>query len=211
MYKDRKHAGEILAQCLMEYNVKSPCLLAVPRGGVAVAEPIAAAFQVPINVLITRKIGHPQNAEVAMGAVMPDGSAIWDERMLDRLKLSEQDVIERIHTEYQEIQRRLSAYAGSLQLPEITGKSTILIDDGIATGYTVRAALQWLKSFNPSYLAVAVPVAPSDVAVTLRQEIDDLICPLQPEDFRAVGLYYEHFQQTSEAEVTEILRASHTF
>lgn len=208
MYKDRKHAGAILAQRLMEYHIKKPYLLAVPRGGVVVAEPIAAAFQAPINVLITRKIGHPQNAEVAMGAVMPDGSAILDERMLDRLKLSDQDIIERIHTEHQEIQRRLSAYTGGLQLPEITGKSIILIDDGIATGYTIRAALHWLKSFNPAYLAIAVPVAPSAVAVTLRLEIDELICPLQPEDFRAVGLYYEHFQQTSEAEVIAILRAS---
>ncbi|MDF2499697.1 MAG: phosphoribosyltransferase [Anaerosporomusa subterranea] len=209
MYNNRTHAGEILCPLLANYNFKNPCLLAVPRGGVVVAAPVAKALHVPIDVLVTRKIGHPRNAEVAIGAVMPDGSAILDDDMVFRLKLSEKELAYWIEAESKEIQRRLSAYTNSLELPHVKGRPTVIIDDGIATGYTIRAAIHWLRSQAPSYLAVAVPVAPLDVAESLSSEIDDLICPLQPADFIAVGMYYQQFEQTSESEVITILRDSH--
>lgn len=205
MFKNRVDAGEVLATKLAALKIMNPYLLAVPRGGIVVAKPIAKKLSLKIGVLITRKIGHPLNPEVAIGAVMPDGTAIYDENNLAALKIDNNTLQQMILKEYQEIRRRLLAYTGSEQLPNMAGKTVILIDDGIATGYTIFAAVKWLKRLKPDKIIVAVPVAPADVIAALSDQTNDIICPLQPYDFVSVGQYYHDFSQTSDLEVLNIL------
>lgn len=205
MFKDRIAAGEMLAERLNDLRGKPIFILAVPRGGIVVAEPIAKQLDSDIHVLVTRKIGHPANSEVAIGAVMPDGSAVADRQIIERLGISKQEFDQWVAEEYLEVQRRQVLYTGSTQPPQVTGKIAIVVDDGIATGYTIRAAIQWLKQVKPSKIIIAVPVAPPDVVAELAREVDDVICLLQPEPFWAVGMHYEEFAQTSDAEVADIL------
>ncbi|MBC8016341.1 MAG: phosphoribosyltransferase [Sporomusaceae bacterium] len=205
MFKDRMAAGQILAKKLDYLRGHPICILAVPRGGIVIAEPIAHQLDSDIQVLVTRKIGHPANSEVAIGAVMPDGSAVWDRQMIERLGVSKQEFDMWVAEEYLEVQRRQVLYTGSTQPPDVTGKTAIVVDDGIATGYTIRAAIQWLKHAKPLKIIIAVPVAPSDVVAELAREVDDVICLLQPEPFWAVGMHYEEFSQTTDEEVAEIL------
>lgn len=205
MFQNRTQAGEILAAKLTELNLFNPCLLAVPRGGIVVAAPISKSLDLKIGVLITRKIGHPLNPEVAIGAVMPDGTALCDETVTAKLGLDNNALQTLIHEEYAEIKRRLRAYTGIERPPAVAGKTVILIDDGIATGYTIYAAVKWLKTLRPTKIIIAVPVAPPDVVSELALQVDSVICPVQPYDFMAVGQYYQDFSQTSDQEVVEIL------
>lgn len=205
MFKNRIEAGEILADKLAALNLDKPYLLALPRGGIVVAEPIAKKLGLSVGVLITRKIGHPLNPEVAIGAVMPDGSAVLDESTAERLGLDDNRLRELISEQYQEIKRRLLAYTGTERISDVSGKTVVLIDDGIATGYTIFAAVQWLNSIKPGKIVIAVPVAPPDVVTSLCSQVDAVICPVQPYDFMAVGQYYQDFSQTSDQEVVDIL------
>lgn len=205
MFKNRRHAGEILADELAHIDIKDAILLAVPRGGVVVAVPAAQRLELPIGVLITRKLGHPLNPEVAIGAVMPDGSAVYDNQTISRLGLSDNDLNKLIEQETLEIKRRLLAYTGSESIPDISSRTILLVDDGIATGYTLYAAVKWLKTLSPDKIIIAVPVAPPDVAASLAIQVDRVICPLQPPDFMSVGMYYHDFSQTTDAEVITIL------
>jgi predicted phosphoribosyltransferase len=205
MFINRTQAGEQLAERLALLNLTNPCLLAVPRGGIVVAEPIAKKLNLKIGVLITRKVGHPLNPEVAIGAVMPDGSAVWDKTTTTQLGLNDTQLQKLIRDEYIEIKRRLTAYTGIERLPDIRNQTVVLIDDGIATGYTIFAAIKWLKDSNPSKIIVAVPVAPPDVTANLASQVDDVICLVQPYDFMSVGQYYQDFSQTSDQEVVHIL------
>lgn len=206
MYKNRIHAGEMLVPYFSDFIKEKPLLFGVPRGGIVVAAPVAKTLHVPIDILTTRKIGLPHNPEVAMGAVMPDGSAIWDENIISRLRISKSDLASRIDAEYAEVKRRLYTYTNRSEPPCVKGKPAIIIDDGIATGYTIHAAIRWLRAQEPSFLVVAVPVAPLDIAEALRHEVDKLICPLQPTNFLAVGHYYQDFSQITEANVVAILQ-----
>lgn len=206
MFKDRIAAGQMLAKKLEYLKKDNVCLLAVPRGGIVVAQPIAQTLESKIDVLVTRKIGHPANQEVAIGAVMPDGSAVWDRRILESLGVTSHDFEQWVKEEYQEVQRRQILYTGSNQAPHVAGKVAIIVDDGIATGYTIRAAIKWLQQQQPRNTMIAVPVAPADTIMELAQEVDDVICLLQPEPFWAVGMHYEEFPQTTDQEVADILR-----
>ena len=207
MFKDRIAAGQILAEKLDYLRGEDICILAVPRGGIVIAEPIARQLDSDIHVLVTRKIGHPANPEVAIGAVMPDGSGIWDSQVIEQLGISKSDFDRWVAEEYLEVQRRQVLYTGSTQPPYITGKTAIVVDDGIATGYTIRAAIRWIKREKPFKIIVAIPVAPSDVVAELAREVDDIICLLQPEPFWAVGMHYQEFPQTTDEEVAEILHS----
>ncbi len=205
MYKDRIDAGEVLAEKLLHLKPEDPLLLAVPRGGVAVAVPIARRLDAKLSVLVTRKIGHPLNPEVAIGAVMPDKSAVWDRLAITRLGLTEEKMEHMVETNYNEIQRRMRSFTGSDKPPHTTDRTVVLIDDGIATGYTIYAAVEWLKTTHPAKIVIAAPVAPPEVIHNLITEVDEVVCPLQPDDFMAVGMYYEDFSQTEDSEVTLIL------
>lgn len=205
MYHDRVQAGRALAKRLACYALEAPVLLAVPRGGVLVAGPVAECLGQPIQLLLTRKIGHPKNPEVAIGAVMPDGSAIMDEFLLKHTDVDDKYMEEAIQSETEEIKRRMLLYAGNTQTFQVRGKTAIIIDDGVATGYTIKAAIQWLKQMGPRQIVVAVPVAPPEIADELKDLADELVCPLQPEAFWSVGQFYEHFPQNTDEEVIAVL------
>lgn len=210
MFKNRMEAGKLLADKLTKLHLNNLYLLAVPRGGVVIALPIAQRLYSPIQLLITRKIGHPANPEVAIGAVMPDGSAIYREQSMSAIGISTAVLETLIATEHQEIRRRQILYTTTTQAPQVRGKTAIVIDDGIATGYTIRAAIKWLKQELAAKIIIAVPVAPPDVVSELRREVDEVICLLQPDQFYAVGMHYEDFAQISDQEVIEILDSINT-
>ena len=208
MYQNRWEAGEKLAEQLAGHPLESVCVLGIPRGGIVTAAPIARRFKTRLEVLVTRKIGHPSNPEFAIGAVMPDGQAVLDKTTIRLSHVSKEYLEETIATQYAELKRRLLRYTGQTTPPEVTGKTAILVDDGIATGYTMKAAIQWLKTLKPAKIIVAVPVAPPETIEELRRLVDMVICPLQPESFLAVGVHYAEFPQTSDEEAIALLQES---
>ena len=208
MYQNRWEAGERLAEQLAVHHLESVCVLGIPRGGIVTAAPIARRFKTKLEVLVTRKIGHPSNPEFAIGAVMPDGQVVLDQTTIRLSHVSREYLEETIAAQYTELKRRLLRYTGHTAPPEVTGKTAILVDDGIATGYTMKAAIQWLKTLKPSKIIVAVPVAPPETIEELRGLVDMVICPLQPESFLAVGVHYAEFPQTSDEEAIALLQES---
>lgn len=207
MFRDREQAGMMLAQRLKELQIESPYLLAIPRGGVVVAAQIAQKLNIEMNVLVTRKIGHPLNPEVGIGAVMPDGSAIYDQSFLDRWAISEEQFANMTNVQSEEIKRRMITYTGSDKSPIVTKRTVILTDDGIATGYTILAAIRWLKKQQPLSIVIAVPVAPPDIIARIERETDRVVCLISPIDFSAVGYYYDNFSQTSDQQVITIINS----
>jgi len=203
MYQDRVDAGRQLAVRLAAHHYGESIVLAIPRGGVVVAAPVARRLNTRLEVLVTRKIGHPSNPEVAVGAVMPDGSTVID--VTAKSILNEEYLAVIAAKEYEEIKRRMLAYQGSSRAPEVAGRTAIIVDDGIATGYTIRAAVKWLRTLKPGRIVIAVPVAPVELVAQLASQVDDVICPSQPKQFRAVGMYYRDFNQTGDGEVIELL------
>lgn len=204
MYRNRREAGELLGEYLKKLKLPDAMLLAVPRGGLVVAEPVAYALEKNLGVLVTRKIGHPLNPEVAVGAVMPDGELILESQFLSFPgRWDIQQVAER---EQKEIRRRMKEYTGSELPPEVQGRTVVLLDDGIATGYTLRAAIKWLRERKAGFIMIAVPVGPPDTIQLLSREADQVVCLLQPEPFYAVGQFYQEFGQIEDSEVVEILR-----
>lgn len=207
MYQDRSEAGRIIAQSIADRGFQAVSLLSVPRGGVVVAAPVARELGARLGVLVTRKIGHPANPEVAVGAVMADGTAVLDDKLIDTYAISPEYLKQAIAREHLEIKRRMLVYTGSDKPLAVAGKTAIIVDDGIATGYTVRAAVKWIKTLGPAAVIIAVPVTPPDTVAELACEVDEIICPLQPAMFMAVGMYYRDFPQTTDAEVLTILKA----
>jgi Predicted phosphoribosyltransferases len=205
MYQNRRQAGEILAAVLAERRYENISLFAVPRGGIVVAAPVAERLGVPVGILVPRKIGHPANPEVAIGAVMTDGTAVLDEEIIRVYAIPQEYVDRAIAREFAEIKRRLIAYTGSDASPVIAGRTAVIVDDGIATGYTIRAAITWLKTLAPARIVVAVPVAPPETVAEIGGDVDEIICPLQPDAFLAVGGYYHEFGQNTDEEVRAIL------
>lgn len=206
MYDNRRQAGETLAAELAARRLENVSLFAVPRGGIVVAAPVAVKLGVPLGILVTRKIGHPANPEVAIGAVMGDGTAVLDEELIRAYAIPQEYLDRIIAREYAEIKRRLIAYTGSDAPPVVAGRTAVIVDDGIATGYTIRAAITWLKTLNPAKIVVAVPVAPPDTVAEIAGDVDEIICPLRPSFFMAVGQHYRDFGQTSDEEVLAILK-----
>ncbi len=205
IFKDRRQAGEELAQKLEEYRGRDPLVLAVPRGGITVAEPVWAALGGEIDLIITRKIGAPYQPELAIGAVTGDGFVMLNEELVSRLNVDQEYINQAAEKEKNEIRRRLGKYRGSRPLPAIDGRLVILVDDGVATGYTLLAALRSLQEKKPSRLVLAVPVGPPDTFERLRGEVDDLVYLQAPESFAAVGQFYRHFEQVGDEEVKAVL------
>ncbi|WP_425059371.1 Putative phosphoribosyl transferase [Sporomusa carbonis] len=207
MFNDRTHAGQLLAEKLGARNLKNPYILAVPRGGVAVASPIAGKFQAKLAILIAKKIGHPLNPEVAIGAIMPDGSLIHDNQYVTGIGV-QQERFDKLAAEARKaLNERAKIYeAAIVKNYEIKGRDIIIVDDGIATGYTMLAAVKWLKKWNPASLTVAVPVAPADVLNKLRQEEVQVVCVDERDVFTAVGSYYKNFEEMTDQEALEYHR-----
>lgn len=205
LFKDRKDAGEQLGNALQKYKSEETVVIGIPRGGVVVAAEAAKILGAPLDVIIPRKLGAPHNPEVAIGAVTQDGTVIQDEVMVRRLGLSDLQIKQMAEEVSEEIQRRVEKYRNGKTGLELRNKTVVVVDDGIATGFTVQAALQSVRNSGADKLVLAVPVAPADTVGLFREIVDNLVCLYIPEVFYAVGQFYIDFDQTSDEEVMTLL------
>jgi predicted phosphoribosyltransferase len=207
LFRNRADAGRVLAGKLSEYAGRSDVVvLALPRGGVPVAYEVARALHAPLDVFLVRKLGLPGHEELAMGAIASGGVRVLNEEVVRLLRVPPEVIDIVAAEEKQELQRREEAYRDGRPPLDVRGKTAILVDDGLATGSTMRAAVAALRRQGPSRIVVAVPVAAAETCAEMRSEVDDLVCARTPEPFRAVGLWYQDFSQTSDDEVRDLLR-----
>lgn len=209
LFADRSDAGRQLADALAEYAGNgSVVVLALPRGGVPVGSEIARRLHAPLDVYIVRKLGVPGHEELAMGAIASHGTCVVDEDLIEALHIDESAVDEVIHREVDELRRREAVYRSVRPRLEIAGKTVIVVDDGLATGASMRAAATALHEEGPAKVVVAVPVAAARTCASLERIVDRVVCLFTPEPFHAVGLYYQNFDQTSDDEVRRLLSAA---
>lgn len=205
-FKNRSQAGELLAQRLGAYAGRHDVIvLALPRGGVPVGFAVAKALGAPLDILVVRKLGMPGQKEYAMGAIASGGVCVLQPDLLRVLDIPEQVVEAVAVREMREIERREKLYRANRPMLDVRDHVVILVDDGMATGTTMLAAIRVLREKRPSRVVVAVPVAAPDTSAALRSEVDEMICPLTPESFEAVGEWYDDFDQTSDDEVRLLL------
>jgi predicted phosphoribosyltransferase len=207
-FHDRTDAGRRLAQALTLYaNHPDVIVLALPRGGVPVAFEVAQALRVPLDIFVVRKLGVPGHEELAMGAIATGGVRVLNADVVQALGVLGGDLIDRVTAmEQGELERREQMYRGNRPPPDVHGRTVILVDDGLATGSTMRAAAAALEQQGPARIVVAVPTASRETCDEFREEVDEIVCAMTPEPFFAVGLWYEDFSETSDAEVHELLR-----
>ncbi len=206
IYQDRINAGAVLAGILKEKDIADGVIMAIPRGGVVTAAQVAEELRLPLDIIIPRKIGAPFNPEVAIGAVTQDGTVLLTENKQLLLFTGKGAISDIVKQEIKEIKRRMLEYRGNTEYPDYTGKTVIIVDDGIATGFTTRAAIMSIKKmFEPDKIILAVPVAPAEVIDLLSAEVDEAVCPLVPEPFYAVGQFYANFDQVTDEEVKQIM------
>lgn len=206
VFKDRVDAGKLLAQQLLEYKDKPEVIvLGLPRGGVVTAFEIAKILDVPLDIVVPRKIGAPLNPELAVAAIAEDGSIIINDQLMNNLGLQLDDLQDLITTEKQEAARRMKLYRIGRPPLELAGKTVILVDDGIATGATMRAAISSVRSRGAKSIVVAVPVAPPDAIEEIRSEVEDLVCLFMTENFLGIGDFYDEFSQTKDQEVIDLM------
>jgi putative phosphoribosyl transferase len=205
-YQNRSEAGRELADALQPYaNRHDVLVLALPRGGVPVAYQVAKSLNAPMDLMLVRKLGLPGHEELAMGAIATGGVRVLNAEVIQGLGISEAQIEQVAAVELQELRRRERLYRDDRPIPEVQGRCVILIDDGLATGATMQAAIAALRQQKPSEIVVAVPVAPPNTVPSLRQQADAVICPAMPEPFFGVGLWYADFAQVTDAEVRELL------
>ncbi|MFF9168548.1 MULTISPECIES: phosphoribosyltransferase [unclassified Streptomyces] len=209
-FRDRTQAGRELAEQLRVRQDKGalphPLVLALPRGGVPVAREVARALDAPLDVLVARKIGAPFQEELGVGALAGDDPPLFDEWALRRMGLSHDDLAATVERERAELRRREHLYRRGRPALDLAGHTVILVDDGLATGATARAAVRWARRQRPERVVLAVPVAAPESADLLSREADEVVCLHRPADFRAVGLWYEDFEQLSDDDVLDALR-----
>ena len=206
-FASRTQAGQLLAQQVAKLSFEQPVVLALPRGGVPVALEVARVLKAPMDLLLVRKIGVPWQPELAAAAVV-DGERrdlVFNDEVMSMLGLNRDDIERAAAKEIAEIDRRRKLYLKGREPISVAGRTTIVVDDGIATGTTVKAALQALKRRNPKRLVLAVPVAPSDTIEELGAYVDDIICLQQPDPFIAIGVFYSNFQQVGDEDVIKML------
>ncbi len=204
LFTNRAEAGKELASVLKDIG-KEAIVLAVPRGGVVVGYQIAQSLDLPLDVIITKKIGAPDNPELAIGAVAEDGTYLLDDSIVQMLGVPQYYIDAEVERQKSEINRRLKTYRGDFPSPKISGREVILVDDGVATGSTLKAALRSLKKRGAN-VTVAVPVGPSDTIHALRKEADRVVCLSTPDPFYAIGEFYNDFEQTTDKEVIDLLQ-----
>ncbi|HJR51257.1 MAG TPA: phosphoribosyltransferase [Gemmatimonadales bacterium] len=206
-FRDRYEAGRLLAQELRDYAGRDDVLVvALPRGGVPVGYEVARVLRAPLDAMQVRKLGVPGHEELAMGAIASGGVRIVSENVVEALRIPERVIATVAAAETQELERRERIYREGRLFPNVRGRTVILVDDGLATGSTMRAAAAALHSLGAARLVAAVPVAPKESCDALRDVVDDVVCARMPERFLAVGEWYEDFSQTSDEEVSELLR-----
>jgi len=211
-FADRVEAGRLLAEQLHSYAGRPDALvLALPRGGLPVAFEIATRLHLPLDIFLVRKLGAPGQPELAMGAIATGGARVLNEDVIRYLSVPPEVIDAVAHAEQIELERREQAYRGERPTPDLHGKQVILVDDGLATGSSMRAAIGAVRTQSPARIIVAVPVAARETCEELKREVEELVCLRTPEPFSAVGLWYDDFSQTSDEEVRDLLqRASET-
>jgi predicted phosphoribosyltransferase len=208
-FRDRTEAGRLLAERLRDYAGRDDVVvLGLPRGGVPVAYEVAKRLGAPLGVFLVRKVGLPGHEELAMGAIASGGIVLLDDRLIRRLGIDRADVQRAVAAELRELERRAAAYDGRRDTPQLEGRTVILVDDGLATGATMRAAALAVRQLDPARIVVAVPVASPETCDEFRDVVDEVVCELTPRPLRAVGLWYEDFSPTSDEEVRELLDRS---
>jgi putative phosphoribosyl transferase len=208
-FHNRTEAGRLLARELERYAGRDDVVvLALPRGGVPVGYEVGKTLGAPLDVCVVRKLGVPGHRELAMGAIASGGLIVRDQELVHRLGIPEQLIQRAIADELRELERREAAYRGDREPRKLEGKTVILVDDGLATGATMRAAALAVREQSPARVIVAVPVAAAETCDRLRSDVDEVICILTPEFFYAVGFWYDDFSQTSDEEVRELLGIS---
>ncbi len=206
-FKDRREAGKRLAEALSEYAAQPDVIvLGLPRGGVPVAYEVAEALDAPMDVFIVRKLGVPGHEEYAMGAIASGGIRVLNPEAMDFLDIDDRTVEAVAQREKRELERREQAYRGDRPMPNFEGKTVILVDDGLATGASMRAAVEALKTRNPEKIVVAVPAAAPESCAGFQDEVDEVVCVLTPQPFFGVGAWYQDFSQTTDEEVSALLQ-----
>jgi predicted phosphoribosyltransferase len=206
IFRDRRHAGRVLASLLRRHAGRPDLLvLALPRGGVPVAFEVAEALVAPLDVFVVRKLGVPGHEEYAMGAIAPGGVRVLSDEVVRGLGIAPSAIEAVTRSELGELERRERLYRGDLPSHAVRGRVVILVDDGLATGSTMLAAVRALRTLGPARTIVAVPAGAPESCAALRAEADEVVCALAPPRFRAVGLWYENFAQTSDDEVRDLL------
>ena len=206
MFVDRKDAGEKLSIELEKFKDENPIVLAIPRGGIVTAYETIKKFGFEWDLIIPRKIGLPHNKEIAIGAISLDETYLFNEKYIDMLNISQEYIKKEVFEQTEEIKRRLNKYKGNENFPDVKNKTVIIIDDGIATGFTIQAAIKSIKKHDAKKIILAVPVAPQDTISLLEKIVDEVICLFIPDEFYAVGLHYKSFEQTTDEEVFNIVR-----
>lgn len=205
-FHHRQEAGQRLAEQLMEFkNKREVLVLALPRGGVPVAFEIAKKLNLPLDICLVRKLGVPDRQELAMGAIASGGVRIINQAVVDWLNISPKTIEKVTETEAKELQRRDRTYRGDKPSPNLENQTIILVDDGIATGSTLKAAIALLKQQHPRQIIIAVPVAPPAICRELSSEVDQLVCLEMPDNLTSISLWYDDFSQTSDQEVCRLL------
>ena len=207
IYKDRKDAGLQLASRLTKYKDREDVLvLALPRGGVVIGYEVAKALNCLLDIIIIRKIGFPGQTELAIGAVSETGAVVLNEDIISTYTVSKEYIEEEISRQKKEISRRITLYRSGKGIPPLDGKIIILVDDGVATGATIKAAISTLKKEKIVRLVAALPVSSKEAEEKIKKTVDEWVCPETPADFAAVGNYYQDFTQVSDEEVVELLK-----
>lgn len=206
LYKNRQDAGYQLAQKLKKYTNDKPVIIALPRGGVVLGYEVAKMLNAQLDVIVPRKIGAPFHPEFGVGAIAPKGIRILNPEYINLLRISESQIEQIIEEETIEMNRRIKLYRKDLPPLDLHEKMVIIVDDGIATGVSTKAAVLSVKQMNPKKIILAVPVCPPDMAINFRKEVDEFLCLKEPPDFYAVGAYYNDFEQVTDEEVINLIQ-----
>lgn len=207
-FENRTDAGRRLARALLTYAGRDVLVIGLPRGGVPVAFEVASMLLAPLDIWVVRKLGVPFQPELGMGAIAEGPALVLDRDLIARLGISSREVMEVVRREADEVRRRVGRFRGQRPAPEVEDRTVLVVDDGVATGGTTRAAIKGLRKRGAREVVLAVPVASPEVMWTLRPLVDDLVCLSQPRDLIAIGAWYEDFQQVSDAEVARLLEVA---
>ena len=211
-FEDRREAGQYLAERLLEYADGDEVLvLALPRGGVPVAYEVAKRLNAPLDIFTVRKLGVPGHEEYAMGAIATGGARVLNRSAVEQLRISDSVIEEVVQEEQEELERRERTYRAGRPAPEIEGRTVLLVDDGMATGSSMAAAVKALRQHRPAKIVVAVPAASRQTCAQFEDLVEDVICAITPEPFMAVGVWYERFPQTTDEEVRTLLEDAQQF
>jgi putative phosphoribosyl transferase len=210
IFRDRTEAGRLLGDALRSLREEDVIVLAIPRGGVPVAKEAASAIGVPLDLIVTHKIGAPGNPELAVGAVTQEGEVITNPGLVKRLRITDDYLRSESLRQLGEIKSRMKKYRGDRPYPRLDGRTVVIVDDGVATGSTIQAAVLSVKRMNAARIVLAVPVAPPETVSELSKVADQVICLSTPERFSAVGQFYRELEQVEDEEVREILDSALT-